>query len=154
MAPNASTTAQCTGVLDEHDAETIDGGLVKSVTTVSRHERRHFKLVWRNIIAFTYVHIAALYGGWLMLTAAKFYTVLFGKFVITFKNDNQFVGGDCVTDTIGITLAMRTTPTAALAAMLHMEPLHIDTERQARSVLPKLIQSDSLKVNAKMPCMK
>lgn len=78
MAPNASTTAECTGVLNEHDAETIDGA--KTATPLIKTDRRQVALVWRNIIAFTYVHIAALYGAWLMLTAAKFYTVLFGEF--------------------------------------------------------------------------
>lgn len=79
MAPNASTTAECTGVLNEQDAETIDGGLTKNIAPLIRAENRKFALVWRNIIAFAYVHIAALYGAWLMLTAAKYYTVLFGK---------------------------------------------------------------------------
>lgn len=81
MAPNASTTAECTGVLNEQDAETIDGGLAKDVAPLIGTDNRKFALVWRNIIAFTYVHIAALYGAWLMLTAAKFYTVLFGKII-------------------------------------------------------------------------
>ncbi len=85
MAPNASTTAECTGVLNEQDAETIDGGLAKNVAPLVRAEKRQFALVWRNIIAFTYVHIAALYGAWLMLTAAKFYTVVFGKTIDNFR---------------------------------------------------------------------
>lgn len=84
MAPNASTTAECTGVLNEQDAETIDGGLAKNIKPLIKAERRKFALVWRNIIAFTYVHIAALYGAWLLFTAAKFYTVLFGKILIKF----------------------------------------------------------------------
>lgn len=85
MAPNASTTAECTGVLNEQDAETIDGGLAKNVAPLVRAEKRQFSLVWRNIIAFTYVHIAALYGAWLMLTAAKFYTVIFGEILNIYK---------------------------------------------------------------------
>lgn len=81
MAPNASTSSDCTGVLNEQDAETNDGGLLKTVTPAAPKEKIKSALVWRNIIAFTYVHIAALYGAWLLLTAAKFYTVLFGECV-------------------------------------------------------------------------
>lgn len=81
MAPNASTTSDCTGVLNEQDAETNDGGLLKTVTPAAPKEKIKSALVWRNIIAFTYVHIAALYGAWLLLTAAKFYTVLFAVFL-------------------------------------------------------------------------
>lgn len=81
MAPNAtSTTAECTGVLNETDAETIDGGLVKDITPLKKAEQRKMKLVWRNILAFAYVHIAAIYGLWLMFTSAKLVTGAFGKF--------------------------------------------------------------------------
>lgn len=86
MAPNATSDnnqppvkAEVTGVLMENDAETIDGGLVKDITQLKNAEKRKLKLVWRNIIAFTYLHIAALYGAWLMITSAKLYTIIFGK---------------------------------------------------------------------------
>lgn len=82
MAPNA-TTVECTGVLNEQDAETIDGGLTNDITPLIKLNQRHYKLVWRNIIAFTYVHIAAVYGLWLMLTAAKLYTILFALMLYT-----------------------------------------------------------------------
>lgn len=82
MAPNAVTTAECTGVLNENDAETIDGGLVKDITELKKAEVRKLKLVWRNIIAFAYVHVAALYGAWLLFTSARIYTILFGKFIL------------------------------------------------------------------------
>ncbi|KAJ6640796.1 Acyl-CoA Delta-9 desaturase [Pseudolycoriella hygida] len=76
MAPNA-TTSECTGVLDEHDAETIDGGLTNTKVPIKENKKRKVSLVWRSIIIFTYTHIAAVYGLWLMLTAAKFYTFTF-----------------------------------------------------------------------------
>jgi len=48
------------------------------------------EIVWRNVLVFVYLHIAAVYGGYLMLTAAKWYTVawavwlhLYGGFGIT-----------------------------------------------------------------------
>lgn len=76
MPPNA-TRSECTGVLNEHDAETIDGGLAKDIALLKEKKERQFNLVWRNIILFAYVHVAALYGLWLMITAARLYTTLF-----------------------------------------------------------------------------
>lgn len=67
-----------TGVLYECDAETTDGGLVKNIEKFKGAEKRKLKLVWRNIIAFTYLHIAALYGAWLMLSSAKWPTIVTG----------------------------------------------------------------------------
>lgn len=102
MAPNATTATQAlsdmcppgsqsasksvsdpaatTGVLFECDSETIDGGLVKDIKTLKKAEKRKLKLVWRNIIAFAYLHAAALYGAWLMLTSAMWTTAAFGEF--------------------------------------------------------------------------
>lgn len=81
MPPNATNhAAECTGVLNEVDAETYDGGLDRNVVEMKRAEKRKLALVWRNIILFAYVHLAAVYGAWLMITSAKLYTVIFGKF--------------------------------------------------------------------------
>ncbi|XP_052835928.1 acyl-CoA Delta-9 desaturase-like isoform X2 [Drosophila gunungcola] len=65
-----------TGVLFECDVETTDGGLVKDITVMKKAEKRRLKLVWRNIIAFGYLHLAALYGAYLMVTSAKWPTVI------------------------------------------------------------------------------
>lgn len=43
-------------------------------------ESTEVKLVWRNIILFVYLHIAALYGFYLMLTSAKIKTALWGEY--------------------------------------------------------------------------
>lgn len=77
MPPNATSVA--TGVLNEDDAETIDGGLLVNVTELKKAEPRKVKLVWRNIIAFSYLHIAAVYGAWLTLTSAMWPTIAFGE---------------------------------------------------------------------------
>lgn len=77
---SVSDPAATTGVLFECDSETIDGGLVKDITTLKKAEKRKLKLVWRNIIAFAYLHAAALYGAWLMITSASWSTVAFGEF--------------------------------------------------------------------------
>ncbi|XP_016979133.1 acyl-CoA Delta-9 desaturase-like [Drosophila rhopaloa] len=66
-----------TGVLFECDVETTDGGLVKDITVMKKAEKRRLKLVWRNIIAFGYLHLAALYGAYLMVASAKWQTVVF-----------------------------------------------------------------------------
>lgn len=80
MPPNA--TNEVTGVLNEDDAETFDGGLSKDITPLKKAEKRMLKLVWRNIILFGYLHLAALYGAWLCLTSAKWLTVFFGMLCV------------------------------------------------------------------------
>lgn len=88
MPPNATSVA--TGVLNEDDAETIDGGLTVNVEELKRAEPRKIRIVWRNVIAFTYLHLAAVYGAWLCLTSAKWPTIGFGEYQQIFL----FVGGD------------------------------------------------------------
>lgn len=80
MPPNATSNVmvECTGVLNECDAETIDGGLDKNIVELKHANDRKLKLVWRNIILFAYVHLAAIYGAWLILTSARVYTSIFG----------------------------------------------------------------------------
>lgn len=82
MPPNATNEVQCTGVLNENDAETIDGGLDKNIEELKHARDREIILVWRNIIAFAYVHAAAVYGAYLMLTSARLYTSAFGELTI------------------------------------------------------------------------
>lgn len=81
MAPRAIVKQHQTGVsgvLDEHDAETVDGGLEKRQEGYAG--RRKIRLVWRNIILFAYLHMAAVYGLWLMVTSAQWKTAFFGEF--------------------------------------------------------------------------
>ncbi|KAH8346983.1 acyl-CoA Delta-9 desaturase [Drosophila kikkawai] len=74
-SPPNKLQADSTGVLFECDVETTDGGLEKDITTLKKAEKRRLKLVWRNIIAFGYLHLAALYGAYLMVTSAKWPTI-------------------------------------------------------------------------------
>lgn len=78
MPPNQSIV-KCTGVLNEADAETIDGGLDKNITDRKHANDRNFKLVWESIIVISLFHLGAIYGVYLMLTSARIYTGIFGK---------------------------------------------------------------------------
>lgn len=76
---NAATTSKQTGVLFEGDADTADCALDVDVKKLKKAEKRKLKLVWRNIMLFGYLHLAAVYGGFLLLTQAKWATVVFCK---------------------------------------------------------------------------
>lgn len=47
-------------------------------------KQSHQAIVWRNVILFTYLHLAALYGVLLIFTSAKITTTLFGMFCYQF----------------------------------------------------------------------
>lgn len=47
-------------------------------------KQSHQAIVWRNVILFAYLHLAALYGVLLIFTSAKIVTTLFGMFCYTF----------------------------------------------------------------------
>ncbi|KAI9579170.1 acyl-CoA Delta(11) desaturase-like [Glossina fuscipes] len=74
-------TSKQTGVLFEGDADTEDCALSVDVTQLKKAENRKLELVWRNIILFSYVHVAALYGAYLFLFQAKWATVFFSIFL-------------------------------------------------------------------------
>lgn len=40
-----------------------------------------FQIVWINVILMAYLHTSALYGAFMLLTQAKFYTWVFSKFI-------------------------------------------------------------------------
>lgn len=75
MAPNIT---DANGILFESDAATPDLGL--PIQPIQQADNRPKQLVWRNIILFAYLHIAALYGGYLFLFHAKWQTDIFGEF--------------------------------------------------------------------------
>lgn len=49
----------------------------KAQSATTKYE---WKIVWRNVIAFVYLHLGAIYGLYLLLVAAKGYTFLWCKF--------------------------------------------------------------------------
>ena len=76
MAPNISEDVN--GVLFESDAATPD--LALATPPVQKADNKPKQYVWRNILLFAYLHAAALYGGYLFLTSAKWQTDVFGKY--------------------------------------------------------------------------
>ncbi|KAH8383484.1 hypothetical protein KR009_008893 [Drosophila setifemur] len=95
MAPNSAKnekyideihedgSSKQTGVLFDCDVETIDGGRVIDTCHLKRADDRELVWVWRNIVMFTYVHLAALCGVYLIFSKAKFATTLFAAGLYT-----------------------------------------------------------------------
>lgn len=83
MAPNISLPAHDTptGVLHEQDDEIVTPNIPPECV---EPEKRKPQLVWRNILLFAYMHLAALYGIYLMFTSARIYTSLLGKDLLSF----------------------------------------------------------------------
>ncbi|XP_061396928.1 acyl-CoA Delta-9 desaturase-like, partial [Musca vetustissima] len=81
MAPN--TESRITGVLDENDTDTIDGGLAKDITPLKGAEKRKVELVWFNIIVFVYLACSAFYGAYLFFARAyKWQTYIWFLFTL------------------------------------------------------------------------
>lgn len=70
MAPNI--TSNPTGVLFE--GETVEDTPVVVEPVKQNYVRR---IVWRNVIIFSYLHLAAIYGTYRLFTTTKFLTFLF-----------------------------------------------------------------------------
>lgn len=83
MAPNLSATAP-TGVLFEDDSLTSQQEIMPPREVTKPPRKGSKKIVWRNVLLFIYLHIAAFYGAWLALTSAKILTSLFGKLNLSF----------------------------------------------------------------------
>lgn len=68
-----------TGILVETDADTSDGALTVDISKIKKAEKRKMELLWRYIILFVYIHVAGLYGGYLLFAKAQWATVFFCK---------------------------------------------------------------------------
>jgi stearoyl-CoA desaturase (delta-9 desaturase) len=79
MAPNM--TGSPTGVLFENDVENV---VVPSLELKDDNakppEKYNRQIVWRNVILFAYLHLAAVYGAYLMLTSSKILTTVWGVY--------------------------------------------------------------------------
>ena len=81
MAPRST---DCTGVLFENDpVENLETSLSKDYKnlapspTITEYKVRY---VWRNIILFLLLHVAAIYGAYLVFMEAKLLTNVWGKY--------------------------------------------------------------------------
>lgn len=57
---------QPSGVLEQAECESTDGSLLNPAKPSV--ERRKFEYVWRSIISLAILHVAALYGAWLIFS--------------------------------------------------------------------------------------
>lgn len=64
--------------MDESNGITHNG---TTLLTKTDKKQLNQKIVWRNVILFTYLHLAALYGVFLIFTSAKIATTVFGLFI-------------------------------------------------------------------------
>lgn len=77
MAPNI--TSAPTGVLFE--GETLaEPQLIEESKEKPKYVRR---IVWRNVVIFSYLHLGALYGVYLAFTSAKLATIVFGEWFMS-----------------------------------------------------------------------
>lgn len=86
MAPNI--TSAPTGVLFEDDsADTLSPSvsrtepIEKQKAAAAPTKEYKLQIVWRNVTLFAYLHLAALYGAYLLVTSAKWPTVIWGEFL-------------------------------------------------------------------------
>ncbi|XP_012276446.1 acyl-CoA Delta(11) desaturase isoform X1 [Orussus abietinus] len=74
MAPNITSTP--TGVLFED--ETIELERTGQETEILKEKRSYTRsIVWKNVLIFSYLHLGALYGLYLVFTSAKLATTFF-----------------------------------------------------------------------------
>lgn len=71
-----------TGVLNEDDAETNDGGLKNHNVELKHAKDWNMKLIWGRIIGVICFHLGAVYGIYLAITSAKIHTLIFGDIKI------------------------------------------------------------------------
>lgn len=81
--PTLYKTSQQTRVLIKTDTDTINIALA-----TKKDERLKMELVWINIIMFGFLHLAAIYGGYLFFVKAKWATVLFCKIFVNIFHFN------------------------------------------------------------------
>ncbi|XP_061388161.1 acyl-CoA Delta-9 desaturase-like [Musca vetustissima] len=57
-----------TGILDEKEADTTDGGLAKDIQKLKQADQRKSEIVWLNVVLFGIITIWALYGFYLFFS--------------------------------------------------------------------------------------
>lgn len=89
MAPNMTKrpVGAPSALFNEEDSEPSvvdEGNQIAEGETVENNKYRPYryqrKIVWRNVALFAYLHIAALYGAYLMFASAKLSTSIWGSY--------------------------------------------------------------------------
>lgn len=87
MAPNMTKRPVGAPVLfsENEDPSVVDEeNQIAEGETFENNKYRPYRyqrqIVWRNVALFAYLHIAALYGAYLMLVSSKIATSIWGKF--------------------------------------------------------------------------
>ena len=73
---NSSATENIEDPCDKANDEYIKS--ISDSSTSTTKEQEKVKIVWRNVILFALLHLASLYAVYLMFTAAKWQTNIFG----------------------------------------------------------------------------
>jgi stearoyl-CoA desaturase (delta-9 desaturase) len=84
MAPNI--TSSPTGVPFEDDTvKTVAVPSAEPKNDAEPPPKYRVQIVWRNVILFAYLHLAAVYGAYLMASSAKIITSIWGVYYSRFR---------------------------------------------------------------------
>lgn len=82
---NLPLALERTGALKKDDAGTIDVDSKRNIIKSGYTNDYNLKVIWQRVILFCLFHLGAVYGIYLMITSAKIYTLIFGKYKIYLK---------------------------------------------------------------------
>lgn len=70
---------------DKADVKNTTPKAAVSSDKLQNKSKYKWNIVWRNVIAFVYLHAGFLYGLYLLITGARILTFLWGKFIYFYK---------------------------------------------------------------------
>ncbi|XP_073820407.1 acyl-CoA Delta-9 desaturase-like [Musca autumnalis] len=82
-----------TGILEERDADTTDGGLAKDIQDLKQTDNRKLDIVWLNVILLTLVTVVSIYGLYLFLTLSLKWQSFVFTVVITYLSGLGITAG-------------------------------------------------------------
>lgn len=77
---NVSQIPDCTGVPNENDADTSNGGLNKNIIALNNTNKRNYEILWIRVILRILSTLLAIIGVYSMVTSAKIVTITFSKY--------------------------------------------------------------------------
>lgn len=74
---------------DDSEPSVVDeGNQIAEGETVENNKYKPYRyqrqIVWRNVALFVYLHVAALYGAYLMFASAKIATSIWGNLILLY----------------------------------------------------------------------